>query len=283
MFTGQTKNLAVMGWPILHSLSPALQNAALQQAGLDYAYIALPVPPEELETAVKGLKAMNFRGWNVTIPHKSAIIPLLDEVDEPARIIGAVNTVVNTDGRLKGYNTDAAGFLRGLEEISFSPRGQIVTVLGAGGAARAVLWALLQSKTEKIVLAVRNPGKAEPLAAEFRKYGSIEVCHWEDASFRTHLKNTGLLINTTPLGMTPHVDCMPPVDLSLLPKDAPVYDIIYTPAKTKLLQEAEATGHPVINGEYMLAGQGAEGFRLWTGQNPDEGLMRKVLRESLMK
>ncbi len=283
MFTGQTKNLAVMGWPILHSLSPALQNAALQQAGLDYAYIALPVPPEELETAVKGLRAMGFRGWNVTIPHKSAIIPLLDEVDDAARIIGAVNTVVNTNGRLKGYNTDAAGFLRGLEEISFSPEGRTVTVLGAGGAARAVLWALLQSKAEKIVLAVRNPGKAEPLAEEFRKYGSIEVCHWENPSFRTHLKDTGLLVNTTPLGMTPHVDRMPAVDLSLLPKDAPVYDIIYTPAKTKLLQEAESTGHPVINGEYMLAGQGAEGFRLWTGQNPDEALMRKVLRESLMR
>lgn len=283
MFTGKTRNLGVMGWPVEHSLSPAMQNAALEKAGLDYAYIALPVPPNDLEKAVEGLKAMGFCGWNVTIPHKTAIMRFMDELDSSARMIGAVNTVVNRDGRLKGFNTDAAGFLRGLEQANFSAAGKNAAILGAGGAARAVIWGLCQAGVSNITIGVRNPEKAESLAELFQSHMNVEVFNWEDAAFRNALKSAELLVNTTPLGMEPNVDGMPPVGLELLPNGALVYDIIYVPAETMLLREAKRLGYSVVNGEYMLAGQGAEAFKMWTGKTPDEKLMRRVLRESLIK
>lgn len=281
MIKGTTKNLGVMGWPIAHSLSPVLQNAAIEEAGLDYVYISLPVPPEKLKEAVAGLRAMQFTGWNVTIPHKQAIMAELDAVDEDARIIGAVNTVVNRDGHLTGYNTDCIGFMQPLAQQGFLPKGKEATILGAGGAARAVIWGLLRAKVKRITLGVRNPAKAARLAEEFAAYGEIQVLHWEDSAFAEHLAVTDLLVNTTPLGMYPHVEGMPPVDWTKLKKDALVYDIIYTPERTRFLSEAQAHGHATINGEGMLAGQGAAAFTLWTGVAPDLALMKRALREEL--
>lgn len=281
MIKGTTKNLGVMGWPIAHSLSPVLQNAAIEEAGLDYVYISLPVPPEKLKEAVAGLRAMQFTGWNVTIPHKQAIMAELDAVDEDARIIGAVNTVVNRDGHLMGYNTDCIGFMQPLAQQGFLPKGKEATILGAGGAARAVIWGLLRAKVKRITLGVRNPAKAARLAEEFAAYGEIQVLHWEDSAFAEHLAVTDLLVNTTPLGMYPHVEGMPPVDWTKLKKDALVYDIIYTPERTRFLSEAQAHGHAIINGEGMLAGQGAAAFTLWTGVAPDLALMKRALREEL--
>lgn len=281
MIKGTTKNLGVMGWPIAHSLSPVLQNAAIEEAGIDYVYISLPVPPEKLKEAVAGLRAMQFTGWNVTIPHKQAIMAELDAVDEDARIIGAVNTVVNRDGHLTGYNTDCIGFMQPLAQQGFLPKGKEATILGAGGAARAVIWGLLRAKIKRITLGVRNPAKAARLAEEFAAYGEIQVLHWEDSAFAEHLAVTDLLVNTTPLGMYPHVEGMPPVDWTKLKKDALVYDIIYTPERTRFLSEAQAHGHAIINGEGMLAGQGAAAFTLWTGVAPDLALMKRALREEL--
>ncbi len=281
MIKGTTKNLGVMGWPIAHSLSPVLQNAAIEEAGLDYVYISLPVPPEKLKEAVAGLRAMQFTGWNVTIPHKQAIMAELDAVDEDARIIGAVNTVVNRDGHLTGYNTDCIGFMQPLAQQGFLPKGKEATILGAGGAARAVIWGLLRAKVKRITLGVRNPAKAARLAEEFAAYGEIQVLHWEDSAFAEHLAVTDLLVNTTPLGMYPHVEGMPPVDWTKLKKDALVYDIIYTPERTRFLSEAQAHGYAIINGEGMLAGQGAAAFTLWTGVAPDLALMKRALREEL--
>lgn len=281
MIKGTTKNLGVMGWPIAHSLSPVLQNAAIEEAGLDYVYISLPVPPEKLKEAVAGLRAMQFTGWNVTIPHKQAIMAELDAVDEDARIIGAVNTVVNRDGHLTGYNTDCIGFMQPLAQQGFLPKGKEATILGAGGAARAVIWGLLRAKVKRITLGVRNPAKAARLAEEFAAYGEIQVLHWEDSAFAEHLAVTDLLVNTTPLGMYPHVEGMPPVDWTKLKKDALVYDIIYTPERTRFLSEAQAHGHAIINGEGMLAGQGAAAFTLWTGVALDLALMKRALREEL--
>lgn len=283
MFTGKTKNLGVMGWPVEHSLSPAMQNAALEKAGLDYAYIALPVPPENLEKAVEGMRVAGFCGWNVTIPHKTAIVEYLDDMDSSARMIGAVNTVVNVNGRLKGFNTDAAGFLRGLEQSKFDVAGKRTVLLGAGGAAKAVIWGLCQAGASSIAIGVRNPEKAELLADIFRDHVDVKVFNWETEGFHEALRAAELLVNTTPLGMEPKVDGMPPIELNLLPKEAMVYDIIYTPAETRLLREAKSLGYSTVNGEYMLAGQGAEAFRMWTGKVPDESLMRRVLRESLNK
>lgn len=283
MLTGRTRNLGVMGWPISHSLSPVLQNAAIEKAGCDYVYTALPVKPEDLPQAVAGLKALNFRGWNVTIPHKAAIMPLLDEIDEDARIIGAVNTVVNEDGQLIGYNTDAAGFIQALLDEHFDLQGKAAALLGAGGAARAVIWGLLKAGVRAVYIGVRNPEKAQLLAADFCKHGTVEVSHWESETFAGQLGKADLLINATPLGMTPHIDAMPPVDWKNVKKEALVYDLIYTPAETRLLREARENGHPILNGEGMLAGQGAAALAKWIGKKPDALLMKTELREALTR
>lgn len=281
MLTGTTKNLGVMGWPIAHSLSPVLQNAAIAKAGLDYVYTSLPVRPEQLAEAVNGLRALQFRGWNVTIPHKSAIMPLLDVIDEDARIIGAVNTVVNDEGRLTGYNTDVTGFIQALLDQGFNPAGREVVLLGAGGAARAVVWGLIKAGAKVIHIGVRSPQKVQPLVDEFRPYGMLDVYHWESEPFQQLLGTAELLINTTPLGMTPHLDGMVPVDWSKVRASAFVYDIIYTPAETRFLREARLHGHATLNGEAMLAGQGAAAFQKWTGVQPDLALMKQKLRETL--
>ena len=230
MIKGTTKNLGVMGWPIAHSLSPVLQNAAIEEAGLDYVYISLPVPPEKLKEAVAGLRAMQFTGWNVTIPHKQAIMAELDAVDEDARIIGAVNTVVNRDGHLTGYNTDCIGFIQPLAQQGFLPKGKEATILGAGGAARAVIWGLLRAKVKRITLGVRNPAKAARLAEEFAAYGEIQVLHWEDSAFAEHLAVTDLLVNTTPLGMYPHVEGMPPEVERLVREDLADVSAVFSDA-----------------------------------------------------
>lgn len=283
MIKGTTTNLGVMGWPIAHSLSPVLQNAAINTANLDYAYLALPVEPNDLASAVAGLKALHFRGWNITIPHKSAIMPLLDEIDEDAKIIGAVNTVVNTDGHLKGYNTDVIGFIQGLLDRGFNPKGKEVVLLGAGGAARAVVWGLIKHGASAIHIGVRNPQKVQPLVDEFSQYGFIDVNHWESADFTAYLSVADLLVNTTPLGMVPYLDKMPPVDWSIVNPKAFVYDIIYTPAETRFLREAREHGHETLNGEAMLVGQGAAAFSKWTGVTPDTAVMTTALRKALEK
>lgn len=281
MLTGTTKNLGVIGYPIAHSLSPNIHNPALAAANLDYVYTALPVAPEALETAVAGLKALNFRGWNVTIPHKTPIMALLDEIDEDAKIIGAVNTVVNDGGYLKGYNTDVTGFIDALVDAGFTLKGAEVALLGAGGAARAVVWGLIKAGVAAIHIGVRNPVKVAPLVDDFKKYGAIDALHWESAEFRAELKKSTLIVNTTPLGMTPKVDAMPPLDWADVHEGAFCYDIIYTPAETRFLREAREHGYRTLNGEGMLAGQGAAAFTLWTGVVPDLELMKASLRAAL--
>ena len=285
MNTGRTKNLGVIGWPIAHSLSPAMQQAAIEKAGIDYSYIALPVEPEALPKAVAGLKALNFRGWNVTIPHKTAIMPLLDEIDEDAAVIGAVNTVVNEEGRLKGYNTDVLGFLSPLQKKGMRLQGAKALILGAGGAARAVLWGLLREGAESVSLAVRSAEKGEALAHSFmdKTQAKLTVCTFDSEAYRKELAEAELIVNTTPLGMTPKVEAAPPVDWSLVRPTAFVYDIIYTPAETRFLREAREHGCQIQNGEAMLAGQGAAALTLWTGIEPDTSCMCQALRKELSK
>ena len=281
MLTGKTVNLGVIGWPIAHSLSPVLQNEAIAKAGIDYIYTALPVKPEDLAAAVKGLRALQFRGFNVTIPHKSTIMPLLDEIDEDARRIGAVNTVVNNDGHLKGYNTDVTGFIGALLANGFNPKDKNAVVLGAGGAARAVVWGLIKAGVKSLTIGVRNPQKAQALVERFADVMKIRVFHWGDPAFVTYLQQADLLVNTTPLGMTPNTNATPPVDWSQVKESAFVYDIIYTPALTRFLVDALRHGHTVLNGEAMLIGQGAAALKRWTGIEPDSEAMTKALHSWL--
>ena len=278
----EIKNFAILGFPIGHSLSPKMHKAAFEAAGFpNYNYIAIPIQTGRLFLAVDGLKGLGFRGANVTIPHKSSIMKFIDAVDSDAMIIGAVNTLVNDGGMITGYNTDVTGFLKSLTEAKFLPEECNAVVLGAGGAARAILWGLCKRRAGYITVGVRNPQKARVLADDFSIYGNVEVLDWQSYDFRGALQAADILINTTPLGMYPNVDEMPPVDLKLLPEGALVYDIIYNPAKTKLLQTAESLGYPTVNGLNMLLLQGQEAYRLFTEELPDLDVMRKVVESEL--
>ena len=282
MASEEIKNFAILGFPIGHSLSPKMHEAAFKAAGFpNYNYIPIPIQTGKLMLAVDGLKGLGFRGANVTIPHKSAIMKFVDAVDSDAMIIGAVNTLVNDGGMITGYNTDVTGFLKSLTAARFLPEDCNAVILGAGGAARAILWGLCKRRAGYITIGVRNPKKAQVLADDFSVYGSIEVLDWNTDEFKEILQTADILINTTPLGMYPEIDAMPPVDLKLLPEGALVYDIVYNPAKTKLLQTAEKLGYPTLNGLNMLLLQGEEAFRLFTDELPDLEVMKKVVEDEL--
>lgn len=283
MVKGTTKNLGIIGCPVEHSLSPILQNAALQDKGLDYIYIAMPVKPESLSTAFAGMKEIGFVGFNITIPHKIAIMELLDSVDAGAKMIGAVNTVVNENGVWTGYNTDSMGFISSLKNNGVVMHDKQAVILGAGGAARAVIWGLLEEGVSKLTLVVRDREKTMPMAQHFSQRIEVEVIEWQSTELKTVLNECDILVNTTPLGMAPKVDVMPAIDMATLKNGAVVCDAIYTPIKTKFLAEAEKLGHKIINGEGMLVGQGAAAFEKWTGITPSEAVMTKALHEALLK
>lgn len=282
MGSTEIKNFGIIGWPVGHSFSPKIYMAAFKDAGFDfYNYIPFPVQPGRLMLAVEGLKGLNFRGFNVTIPHKTDVIAYLDAVDADAVIIGAVNTVVNDGGMLTGYNTDVTGFLASLVENNFIADGCNAVILGAGGAARAVLWGLCKRRANSITIGARNLERAKKLADDFMIYGNVQATDWTTEDFRYSMKRADILIHATPLGMFPKVDEMPPVDLKLLPEGAFVYDIVYNPIQTKLLKTAQELGYPTIPGLPMLLLQGNEAYRLFTGVLPNLDVMRKIVDESL--
>lgn len=259
---------AVIGWPVAHSRSPKLHGFWLRQHGIIGRYDRIPVPPEELGAFLTALpKEPGFRGVNVTLPHKPAVLPYLAAIDQTAKRIGAVNTiVVQPDGSLAGSNTDAFGFIESL--AAGAPAGwraaaAPAVVLGAGGAARAVLVALLDAGVPEIRLVNRSMDKAAALAAEFDAR-RIRPVGWDDRA--AALGGAGLLVNTTSLGMAGQ----PPLDLALadLPATALVNDIVYAPLETDLLARARARGNPVVDGLGMLLHQGRPGFAAWFGAAP---------------
>lgn len=277
MTTGRAKVAGVMGWPVGHSLSPLLHGFWLQAHGIDGAYIPLAVKPEDFESAVRLLPKLGFAGANVTIPHKQAALACVDEVDDVARRIGAVNTiVVRRDGRLWGTNTDAFGFLENLKakHPAWDAGAGPAVVIGAGGAARAVVVALLDAGVPSVRIANRSRERAEALARDLTA-PNVEVRDWETRTLA--LDGATLVVNTTSLGMTgqPPLD----LDLALLPKQAAVCDIVYVPLETELLKAAKAAGHPTIDGIGMLLHQARPGFAAWFGIEPvvDQALTAYVL------
>ncbi|MBR6712800.1 MAG: shikimate dehydrogenase [Selenomonadaceae bacterium] len=282
MTSSEIKNFGIIGYPVGHSLSPQMYKAAFEAAGFpNYNYIPLQIHSAKLYFAVEGFKSLDFRGFNVTIPHKTNILKYLDAIDSDAMVIGAVNTVVNDGGMLTGYNTDVAGFLAALAEANFLPEDCHAVMLGAGGAARAVLWGLCKKRAEFITIGARNPQKADALAKDFLNYGHVEGFDWNSDEFKDLMQSADILINTTPLGMFPEVNDMPPVDLKLLPEGALVYDIIYNPVETKLLRIAKELGYPTLDGASMLLLQAQEAYRLYTGQLPDMQVMTETLNKFL--
>jgi shikimate dehydrogenase len=263
--TGRTRLAGIMGWPVSHSRSPALHNFWLDEHGIDGAYVPLPVEPGQLETALRALPALGFRGCNLTIPHKQKAIAIVDRVDPLARRIGAVNTIiVAADGTLEARNTDAYGFRENLRDCApdWDPAAGPAVVLGAGGAARAIVASLIEAGTAEIRLVNRTLTRAEQIAAELAAPPSrISVHQWKARD--EVVADAGLLVNTTSLGMTGEPGHE--MNLSRLPLPAVVIDIVYVPLDTVLLVEARRRGHRTVDGLGMLLHQGRPGFEAWFG------------------
>jgi shikimate dehydrogenase len=294
VITGTTKILGVIGNPISHSLSPIIHNVAIDYLGLDYRYLAFPVAPDRLATALDGFAAMGLVGCSVTIPHKQAIMPLLEKVTPLAQAVGAVNTIWNTPTGWQGTNTDVAGFVSPLAAMQRDWSNTTVAILGNGGAARAVVLGCHQLGCGKIDVFGRDAAKL----AQFKS-------SWEDiqlptagsnmprqVTIATHLwaelpalikKDNLLLVNSTPIGMYPQVD-LSPIDAIMFQRigaNSVAYDLIYTPQPTKFLQLATDAGMMTIDGTEMLVQQGAAAFELWLKQSPPIDIMRQTLIQHL--
>jgi shikimate dehydrogenase len=262
-----------------------MQNAAFAALGLNFVYLPFQVSKADLAAAVAGLRALGLAGVNVTVPHKEAVLPYLDEVAEEARLIGAVNTIVNRGGRLKGYNTDATGFLRAAVEAGFEPRGAAAVVLGAGGAARAVSFALALAGARRIAIFNRTYARAETLAEEVS--GATGV--WAAALPWDELTKCGvevmgtanIVVQTTSLGMHPQEAAAPPVPANAFRKEQLVVDLVYNPPRTEFLRLAEKFGARTENGLGMLLYQGAAALELWTGRQAPVAVMREALLRAL--
>jgi shikimate dehydrogenase len=277
MISGKTQICALIGDPVAHTMSPAMHNAAFKKLGLDFLYIPFRVKPEELPPAVAGLRALNVRGFNVTIPHKVSVIPLLDSLDLLAEKIGAVNTVVNDGGALIGYNTDAEGFLRALLDKGIRPAGKNIVILGAGGASRAISFVLAGKGARLTVLNRRlELDWAEDIARLIRKElgKEVKVGELNPRTLSPALAKADILVNATSVGMSP-ASRSSPVPARFLKRRLIVFDIVYNPLETRLLKEAKAAGAKVIGGVDMLAWQGALAFEKWTGRPAPVDLMRR--------
>lgn len=268
--------LAVIGHPIQHSKSPVMHTAALRKVHIDGSYVALDILPEYLGLGIKKLISEGYLGFNVTIPHKQNIIYFLDEIEPMAKCIGAVNTVKICNGRLFGYNTDAYGFIKPLLDRDFSLENANVIILGAGGASRAIICALLEQKVGRIIIGVRNTIKAHASLTDLLS-SKVAIYDWNSEEFKKLVKIANLVVNTTPLGMDPNINEMPPIELELLNNKALIYDLIYNPATTLLLKKAQALNLDTLNGAPMLVYQGAKSFNIWTGIEPDINVMTTAI------
>ena len=279
---GKTHVVGIIGDPVRHSLSPIMQNAAFAASNLDYIYVPFAVSPENLERAVIGLKVLGVCGFNVTIPHKTAIIPFLDRLDESAESAGAVNTVQLCGTGLTGYNTDGTGLVDSLSiDLDFSPRAEQILVIGAGGAARGAIAALCRFGAKRIIICNRSLDNARAVMLDMNiRYPEtrIDVVRQHQVS-EEYLGSTSLLINTTSLGM--NGERIEGINLSHLPEHAKVYDMVYSSSGTPLVNEASASGLRAVNGLGMLVAQGERAFEIWTGHKPPEGVMRQALNSIL--
>lgn len=276
---GTTKLLGVIGYPVEHSLSPLMHNAAIAHLNLDYVYLPLAIAPSDLSVAIEGFRAIGLAGFNITIPHKQAIIPLLSEISPVAQAVGAVNTVWRKSGGWYGTNTDVAGFIAPLQDDSRDWSQCIAVILGNGGAARAVVAGCMQLGLGEIHLVGRSAQKL----AEFQSSwdSPLQIHTWE--KLPELLPSASLLVNTTPIGMYPHVDESPvsPEAIAKLPPGAIAYDLIYTPNPTLFLQQAQAVGARAIDGLEMLIQQGAAALQMWLDRPVPVDIMRQSLWQKL--
>jgi shikimate dehydrogenase len=277
---GTTVLTGIIGWPVTHSLSPAMHNAAFAALGLDMAYVPLPVAADDVEAAVRGLRSLGFRGANVTMPHKAAVVPFLDRVSDDARLIAAVNTIVVDDGVLAGYNTDVGGFVAALQEAVGEPlAGASALVLGAGGAARAAVLGLLRVGVSRCTVVNRTMSRAEELVRLLQP--ADEAARFElvalDALTAAQVRGADIVVNATALGMAGPLK-VPSVLVDNIQRDHIVYDVVYGQRPTMPLERARATGARAIDGLTMLVWQAALSFELWTGRAAPLEVMRSAAR-----
>ncbi len=281
--TGHTGLTGLLGSPVSHSLSPMMHNTSFQHLGLDYVYLCFDVGEEGLEEAVKGLKRCGIRGFNLTMPDKNKMAELADELSPAASIIGAVNTVVNDNGRLIGHNTDGVGFMQSVRDAGLDASGKNVTIMGAGGASTAICAQAALDGVKELRIFARPTSRFHErtlrLADSINKNTACRAVVMDQAdqsALKQSLDDSYLLVNATPVGMAPDTDASIITDPNLLHEGLAVGDVIYNPRETLLLKQAKAAGCRTFNGMYMLLYQGAEAFRLWTGQDMPVDLVKQL-------
>lgn len=295
VINGNTRLCGIIGYPVEHSLSPAMHNAAFEQLALNWAYVPFLVRPENLTAAVAAVRAFNLAGVNVTVPHKQAVVGYIDDLSPAARLSGAVNTIVNLSGNLIGHNTDGEGFIRALrEEAGISVKPDPVLILGAGGAAKGVAVALAINGVSEIIIANRTGSRAEQLCHWIKEQTgcAASVLRWTGApvtgsgeyrDWASVLGRVKLIIQATTMGMFPRENDVPPVPFELLNSGHIAADLIYNPRRTRFISSCEAAGSRVLNGMGMLLHQGVIAFELWTGRTPPVEVMRRALQEKVSK
>ena len=271
---GKTKILGVIGWPVAHSLSPKLHNYICEKMGDNYVYTAIPVKPDEIGKALEGMKALHIAGLNATVPHKYAVMPYLDVIDEAAMHEGSVNTIVNRDGRLYGYSTDARGFYESAVRAGIDFCGKSVLLLGAGGAAKPICVYLAEHGVKSIDISNRTQEKAQTLAGYVTRVTGFPV------SDRPRQSRYDIVINATSAGMAPDTGSCALQDFSVVDQDSAAIDIVYTPEKTVFLERAQNQGAKILNGLGMLVYQGILAYELFTGTKVPED-MYEELKEML--
>ena len=280
--SNKTRLCCVIGHPIDESLSPIMHNEAFRAKNLDYVYLAFDVIESRLKEAVEGLRALGVRGFNVTMPHKITIVNLLDKMDKGASMVGAVNTVVNDDGELIGYDTDVDGVMSTLERKVHSLKGLKALLIGAGGATRACIVALVMKGCKDIMILNRTLSKAKSMMKELSE--KLEMNYSLDElsieSLKRAISSADILINATPIGTYPNLD-ESIIPQELIKKDMVVFDLVYNPKKTKLIRDAEKMGAKIIPGYEMFVGQGAASFKLWTGIDAPIEIMRRAVLKAL--
>ena len=281
MINGKTNVFGIIGDPVEHTLSPGMHNAAFKKLDMNNIYVPFHVNAEELEDAITGAYALGIRGLNVTIPHKTEVIKYLDYLDIAAGLIGAVNTIEFGKNGAVGHNTDGIGAVRAINEIT-SVKNKKVMILGAGGAARAVGFQILLSGAKTLVISNRTIEKASELRDDLVEKLEPDVKVTDlGHELETELKDTDILVNTTPIGMYPNISQKPLVTADMMHEDLVVNDIVYNPLKTGLLDEAEKAGAKTISGVKMLIYQGVESFKIWTGIEPPVEVFKKALMDQM--
>lgn len=280
------KIVGVIGHPIKHSYSPMMHNHSFDKLGMDYVYLPFDVPTENIEDAIKGAIALNFKGFNVTFPHKERMVEYCDELSEEASVIGAVNTVVNESGTLTGYNTDVNGVIKTLDTVKDEIAGETVSVIGSGGAARSVIYSLIRHYSpEKINIINRTKQKAISLREYFSSkmlFKNLKTYELIPPDIISVLKNSKLIVNTTSIGLFPETDDTPTQNDESFHPGQIVFDVIYNPVKTELLKLAESKGAQILSGLTMFVEQGAKSFEYWTNKEMPREEVYSLLLEKLL-